>query len=278
MIKIRYISDLHIDECPIPDKIINNSKNIGADICIIAGDICSPFDNKYERIIDKMSKIHAKVFIVSGNHEYYNDNNFKKRDTSLDVGANATISRSHFREFEETDNKIGDIAGKFINVHFLQKTSIIYKNIRFMGCTLWSEIKNKEYGKTINDIKYIQNYSVDKYNKLHKDHSEWIIGEQYKNSGLYNTTILVTHHLPSTKLINQKYEGSISNEIFASDVFDKFENIDYIIYGHTHIKQDHLLICKKNGNAVSCHCNPRGHEYEESGWNINNCIEIKIEK
>jgi len=73
--KIRYFSDLHL-EFMKPNKIQNFLTNIppGLDeICICAGDIGNPIhpNGHYDIFMNFMSKNFKKIFVISGNHEYY---------------------------------------------------------------------------------------------------------------------------------------------------------------------------------------------------------------
>jgi predicted phosphodiesterase len=50
----------------------------------------------------------------------------------------------------------------------------------------------------------------------------------------------MTHHLPSFKLINEKYKNSKLSSLFATDLEDiiKKYKIDYWICGHSHNKNN----------------------------------------
>ena len=136
--KIRLLSDLHTELHPI---VLNFKKH--ADVVILAGDIGNPYHDNYINLLNKLSLTHEKVFVVSGNHEYYNNN------------------------IEETDLYLSNLCED--NVHFLQKQSIIYKNVKFIGCTLWSD-PDQSLCKYINDFAKIQNFTYDKYKSLHLNH------------------------------------------------------------------------------------------------------------
>jgi predicted phosphodiesterase len=239
--RIRLLSDLHLEfttrNIPFANK---------ADICILCGDIGSPFLQNYQNFLEKIASEHELVLIISGNHEYYGK-----------------------KTMNETENKINDVINNINinnnnnNIQYLQKKTYIYKNIIFIGCTMWSEIIDDKLVPNINDIKYIPDLTFEKYNLLHKEHVAWINNELIKYKSDNKTICVITHHLPSYKLIHNKYKGSRDNVIFASRVLEHFDdfNINYWFYGHTHQAQYHSI------NKVQCFCNPFGYEHENSNWN-----------
>ena len=72
--KIQYLSDLHLELMSthkfskLCEKIIPK-----CDILVLAGDIGDPLhhNDRYKFFLHSMSKKFKKVFLVSGNHEYY---------------------------------------------------------------------------------------------------------------------------------------------------------------------------------------------------------------
>ncbi len=222
--KIRLLSDLHIEQRPVP--ILNFKKQ--ADVCILAGDIGNPNHENYELLLNMLSLTHDKVFVITGNHEYYNN--------TLDID-------DHIKLLCED------------NVHFLQMDSIIYKNVKFMGCTLWSN-PDRTLSKYMNDFNYIKDFNIDIYIDTHLKHKKWIKSELISDI----KTCVITHHLPLTCLIDEKYKDNPLNSFFASDV-DIF-NADYVCYGHTH-QENHMKI-----QNTLFYCNPRGYEHENNIYNI----------
>lgn len=82
----------------------------------LLGDIGYPSYDNYKNFIDYHSKIFKHIFIISGNHEYY------------------TI--------ESIEIQISNITNLYDNVTYLQKSYIQIGNTLFLGCTLWTEIKD----------------------------------------------------------------------------------------------------------------------------------------
>lgn len=181
-----------------------------------------------------LSLTHDKVFVITGNHEYYNN--------TLDI-----------------DKKIKSLCED--NVHFLQMNSYHYKNVKFMGCTLWSN-PDRTLSKYMNDFNYIKDFNMDVYIDTHLKHKKWLESELGDEK-----TCVITHHLPLKCLIDEKYKKNPLNCFFASDV-DIF-NADYVCYGHTH-QENHIKI-----KDTSFYCNPRGYEHENNIYNIDYIFTIE---
>jgi predicted phosphodiesterase len=66
----QYISDIHLEHYKLEDidKVIPEKE---ANILILAGDIGYPEEIQYKTYIQKVSQIWEKVFLIAGNHEYY---------------------------------------------------------------------------------------------------------------------------------------------------------------------------------------------------------------
>ena len=231
--KIRVLSDLHLELHPLSNLNFNNQ----ADVVILAGDIGNPFESSYVHLLRKLSLTHAQVIVITGNHEYYN------------------------HTIEEVEVRMRKLCSD--NIHYLQKDVFIYQDVKFIGCTLWSAIKDESLCKYMNDFTWIKDFTFDQYCKLHEDHKLWLEEELTKP---HDKICVITHHLPLIRLTDVEYIDHPLNSFFASDIDVK--GADYWCYGHTH-KANHI----KMGCAF--YCNPRGYQDEQSGWDMD-CV-FKIE-
>jgi predicted phosphodiesterase len=243
--KIQYISDIHLEFCKNPPII-----NPVAPILCLTGDIGYPNSKIYQNFLINLNENDKfeKIFLIFGNHEYYEQNEF----------------------IEETNNKIKLFLQKnnLNKISFLNNSSEFYKEYLFVGSTLWSHISNKKY--TTNDLKYIENMTIDKYNELHKDAISFIKSEIESNKD--KNIIMLTHFLPSYKLIDEKYEAYYQyNQYFASHN-DDFINSPVVlwIYGHTHYPNTSII------NNITLVCNPIGYpgENENENKDFEKIIEI----
>ena len=249
---IRCLSDLHL-ELLRPDKLYNFIQQIipnKQQICILAGDIGNPYSKNYDIFMKHMDYGFKKTFVITGNHEYYNNK----------------------KTIEETNDFLKTYFVKYPNISFLNNSYEIYDNVCFVGTTLWSRITDPTF--EINDTYSIKNLNYIKYNAMNQDAISFL-EETISTISTNTDTFIITHHVPSPSLIDIKYKTPKMlpyNQWFYSDM-DKFieKNKDKIkcwVYGHTHTPS-HTL--KYNIPFV---CNPIGYLNENDNSDFNKTIEI----
>jgi len=159
------LSDIHLEfsrfgfQFEFGDIVTNN----GAKYLLMAGDIGYPDMQIYEQFIRYCSKIFEKVFIVAGNHEYY-DTDKKKYNMN------------------EIDGMIEDVISNINNVYYLNMTKYAIDNdIILLGCTLWTHVDeiNKEIvQKRMGDYRHIYIddtlITVDDTNKIFDHQFAWL--------------------------------------------------------------------------------------------------------
>lgn len=237
--RVRYFSDIHLEFIK-PNKIEQFIKKIplGTDeICILAGDIGNPYQKNYDIFMNFASKNFKKIFYIAGNHEYYNKT----------------------KTIEETNAFLEDYFQQFNNISFLNNRYEIYNEHCFIGTTLWSKITNTAY--EINDIYNIPNFDYIQYNRLNKLNVDFLQDALQKNENC----IVVTHHVPSSSLIDIKYKTNKMepyNQWFYCNMDDLIETnankIKYWIYGHTHTPSNSKM------HNIPFLCNPIGYPNENN--------------
>lgn len=247
--RIRYLSDLHLEFIK-PHKLDEFIEKIppGPDeICVLAGDIGYPCSSNYDKFMTHISNIFRKVFVIAGNHEYYN-----KKQTIIQLNI---FLEEYFCKFD--------------NISFLNNKYEIYENYCFAGTTLWSKITNPNY--EINDTKSILNYDYIQCNNLNNMCINFL--ESVVN--VNDNCIIITHHIPSESLIDDQFRNFESlpyNQWFYSDMdefIEKYKNkIKCWIYGHTHKPSDNII------NDIPFICNPVGYPNENSNTNFQKCITL----
>lgn len=186
-----------------------------------------------------VSPIYDKVIIICGNHEYYK--------------TNMTI--------EEVDYMCKDICRNMPqqNVVFLQNEIVSLPNdIDVFGGTFWTHIPQEHHHyimETINDYKYINGFTPLVSNALHNKATTAL--QEYMTLQHDNKKIIVlSHHMPSLKLIDPLYntrQNIIINNSFATDVHLADDpRIVAWVYGHTH----------KSYQNGKFYCNPIGYPGE----------------
>jgi predicted phosphodiesterase len=249
--KIRYLSDLHL-EFISPTNLQKLISKIPLpttkEICILAGDIGNPYTSNYNTFIEFINTNFIKTFIITGNHEYYH------------------ISKT----IDETNIYLENYFYKYKNITFLNNQYEDYENYRFIGTTLWSKVINPKY--EISDVDNIRNFDYIKNNSLNMLNIDFL-DDILENST--NNCIIITHHLPSNKLIDIKYKipKYLSyNQWFYCDLDYLIENnknkIKCWIYGHTHLPSTILI------NNIPFICNPLGYPNENHNYDFNKYIII----
>ncbi|WP_044211511.1 metallophosphoesterase [Flammeovirga sp. OC4] len=212
--KIQICSDLHLEFEENRKWIKENPLEVKGEILIIAGDTYY-LDQDFAELdfIQKVSTLFERVFLIPGNHEYYN-------------GFDLSITLDHY---------CMDILP---NVHLVNNYSIVIDGYRLIFSTLWSKISphNTIIERRMNDfhrIKYNgELIDIEKYNDVHKKCFDFLQSEINKPEN----KIVITHHLPSKECNHPDFYGSILNQAFCVDKTDFIlENtIQYWIYGHSH--------------------------------------------
>lgn len=210
---------------------------------ILAGDIGYPTSSNYHTFLQSCSEEYKDVFCIFGNHEYYH------------------------AEMNFIENYVCEIFKDLANVHFLlNKEYFLTDDVVLIGTTLWTNIdKNSRYivQSSMNDYNSIQKdkkcLTIDDTNNLHELSIKFLEECIKKNEN--KKVIIITHHLPTKKLIHEKYYsyGSI-NKAFYTDL-EKFiekhtKTIKLWICGHSHSSKEEAI---QETNLI---LNPIGYIHE----------------
>lgn len=224
--RIQYFSDIHLEFGPL------DVTTTDADIVIAAGDIGVGL-----QALDWLKSFGKPVIYVAGNHEFYSQE-------YLSTVANLSSSASGS------------------NVQFLEQRAWVHDGVRFLGCTLWSDLGGddneqlEELVSIVNDFRKIRYrtdlLNVDNYRRLYQESREWIFAELAKPFS--GKTVVVTHHAP-TPWSWRDSPGQIKRHAYCNDlreVLHRFE-IAAWFHGHTHAVSDYRC----SGTRILC--NPRGY-------------------
>jgi len=234
------ISELRssILEPKAPSHFVETPLFSSDDVCILAGDIGSPYSNIYDTFMKHIHKCFVKTFVIAGNHEYYHKSN----------------------TMVETNQYMEDYFLQYDNITFLHNRSELYRGYHFIGSTLWSNITKPAY--TINDVIQIPDFDIQKYNGLNKKCVKFLNEEM---ESIADNCIIITHHMPSESLIHEKYKTLQMlpyNQWFYCDMnkfMEKYKDrIKCWFYGHTHCPAESIL------HGIHTLCNPIGYPNENS--------------
>lgn len=265
---LQYISDIHL-ECHDKQDKGSLSPEIFlkpvAPYLALCGDVGIPELKAYTVFLEWCSQRWKHIFLVAGNHEYYN---FRLR-------TKATL--------DEKKKLLEDISSKFPNVHFLDCNSywLQEEKIHILGCTLWTYIHDSTLemaSESMNDYKQIygeseENVVPEDIREIHCMEREWLESELEAIRAKGEKCIVLTHHLPSFQLIHEKYDGHPLNSCFATNLHPLIRDpVCVWLCGHSHTGKDLHI------NQVFCSLNPFGYPGEGvETKNREKVVEIKNE-
>lgn len=251
--QIQYISDTHLEHHDrrnegylVPSMFVKPS----APYLALCGDIGNPDLLAYEAFLRWCSMSYKLVFLVAGNHEFYNYRSPQPSDIPTRT------------------QRLKEICARYKNIVYLDCTShsLEQYNLRILGCTLWSDTSEGDEAKIItymNDARNIHAEGTEplvphRMTALHKQHKEWLSKEIQAAKKAGESVLVLTHYLPSFQLIHEKYQGHPLNLCFASNCEDLLvDPVKAWICGHSHTG------VKKEINGVLCVMNPYGYPGEK---------------
>jgi hypothetical protein len=249
---IQYVSDIHLE---FHDK--QNKGALSPEMFVkpvapylaLVGDIGIPELSSYKVFLQWCSKNWKKVFLVAGNHEYYN--------VRCPVKTDMASKKEQIRLACEG----------LPNVHFLDCSSVYFPehNVRILGCTFWSDIPDEIKQKALlymNDARQIlyeneMPLTPHLFSELHSKEKEWLDKEIQSCQERNERCLVLTHYLPSFELIHEKYQGHFLNCCFASHSDNLFRPpVVAWICGHTHTGM------RKSIQGIPVVLNPFGYPHE----------------
>ncbi|WP_024905192.1 metallophosphoesterase [Robbsia andropogonis] len=265
--KLLVLSDLHNEFEPLLPDAAAVSR---ADIVVLAGDIYTK--NRSVEWAQSFVNDSAKpIILVAGNHEFY---------------------RGHF---DRTLKKLRD-AARGTNVHFLEDEEVTLNDVRFLGCSLWTDFKLYENDMSpavcmrsaqsaMSDFRLIR--ATESFRKLypadtvrrHETSRAWL--QRALDKPFAGSTVVVTHHAPSPRSIDIQFDGDELTPAYASDLEKLMgESVDVWIHGHMHTSFDYVVgsddATGSRGTRVVC--NPRGYAPDHFNPEFNPGLLIEVQR
>ncbi|HYE36474.1 metallophosphoesterase [Methylocaldum sp.] len=224
--RIQYFSDIHLEFGSL--EVVPTD----ADVVVAAGDI-----GIGRQGLDWLKSFRKPVVYVAGNHEFY--------------------SQEHLSTLA---NLSGGAGGS--NVQFLERRAWEYNGVRFLGCTLWSDLGGEdndqlqELVSIVNDFRKIRyradTLSAESYLQLHRESRHWLFDELAKP--FPGKTVVVTHHAP-TPWSWRDNPGHLKRYAYCNDLKEVLHSFEIAawFHGHTHAVSDYRCA----GTRILC--NPRGY-------------------
>lgn len=237
--KLLILSDVHIEFGNF------NPPENDATVVILAGDI--HFGD--QGVAWAAEKFKGKeVIYVIGNHEYYR-------------GA-----------IPEVTEKIRARAAG-TNVHVLENDELRIDQVRFLGCTLWSDFKlfhnlDRAVFKAQNMMNDFRLIRLSRLNRTlepldtenwHKQSKNWLEEKITPHPNDNLKTVVITHHAPSSRSVPAQHKSDHLSAAFASEMDDFIldKEIDLWVHGHIHTSFDYHI------GKTRIICNPRGYVAHE---------------
>ncbi|SOE63547.1 3',5'-cyclic AMP phosphodiesterase CpdA [Burkholderia sp. D7] len=261
--KLFVVSDLHNEFEPFAADAEAVAR---ADVVVLAGDIHTK-DRSVEwarAFVDDPAK---PVVLIAGNHEFY---------------------RGHF---DYTLDKLRERA-RDTNVHFLENDALVLGDVRFLGCSLWTDFElydndissaicMRDAQSAMSDFRLIR--ATSSYRRLypadtvrrHELSRAWLrdsLSEQFAGR-----TVVVTHHAPSAGSIDLQYAGDSLTPAYASNLEDLMgPSLPVWIHGHMHTSFDYIVSPNPEGIGTRVICNPRGYSPKHLNPDFNPSLIVEV--
>jgi Icc-related predicted phosphoesterase len=255
--KLWILSDLHIDVNPghpleLPDP------RPAHDVLIIAGDICQGMSQGVRFIVEQ--GLNAKpVLYVGGNHEFYGHDRWQE----LEAG------RAE--------------AAKHANIHVLERDRIMIGGMEFLGCTLWTDYTYAGVEQQAAAMQWAARRMSD-HRVITAGRSAWSpahaleehlgsrawLSEQLAN-GSPASRVVITHHAPSRRSVQERYRAGLLSAAFATDLDDLIAKTGLWVHGHLHAPADYRL------GGARILANPRGYVRLDEHRAFNPALIVEVE-
>ncbi len=263
-LRVQYASDLHLELGGGPFQTILKPV---APVLALAGDIGRPDLPEYRNFMAYCSSNWERVFVIAGNHEFYNKSTAKKWSYSPPH----TVDMRH--------DMCAKVAAAFPNITFMNRDRVEYKGVSFLGCTLWTDLSDPFHaelaGRHMNDYHVITEdgkapITPATTTAWHRTDRAWLAYEISSSADMGLPTVVITHHLPSTRMNSERWADHPLNPAFSSNCDDLMRPpVRVWIAGHTHTGMTY----RNAANVMGC-VNPRGYPGEQgTGY----CRELFVE-
>lgn len=218
MTKIQYASDLHLEFAENSHYLKEHPIQPVGDVLVLAGDTGYLGDQNYSvhPFWDWASDNFRQVIVCLGNHEFYKFYDL----ASLPDGTDVAIRP---------------------NVHYYYNKVVRVDDIDIVVSTLWSHIDASNAFKAercVSDFhRIIYHDEILDWQHFNNEHIRCLrFIQEAVSTNRARKKVVVTHHVPSFKLMATEFDGSAINGAFTVELSDYIEHsgIDYWIYGHSH--------------------------------------------
>ncbi|MDP3256719.1 metallophosphoesterase [Bosea sp. (in: a-proteobacteria)] len=253
--RLLVVSDVHLEFGPF----VFPKPMPEFDVAVFAGDMHRPIVAALDWMADQREDgplLGRQIVYVAGNHEFY------KSEMKGNLAAGAEQAAA-------------------VGIHLLQRRTVIIGDVRFIGCTLWTDYRLLGTpkpsmvfaGQELNDHRLIR-YREEggHYSRFMPWHAaaEHRLDLAFIRSELGKLhdgpTIVVTHHAPHPRSVQPRHQGSALSPAFVSDLSALIEDFqpELWIHGHDHGSHDYRVgRTRVLANQAGY---PNVHGYRENPW------------
>lgn len=250
MVKLRYISDIHLEFLKTFPRILNLDYQ-NESLCLL-GDIGYAYSQIYHDFIKYTSDNWKNVFVIYGNHENYCPNYGKYKDvftmTEIEKCAEQFPKNVHFL------NNKSILLDKITNEIITERSSL--NTIKIIGSILWSDI-NSFAGTKMNDYRMIYKSVGAKLTPIDtrqffQINKQFILDEIKKDLDIQ--CVLLTHHGVHEEICNDYYAGGKLTSAYSTTIYELslIKNLIACINGHTHANIDTFFPATKIRLLANC--------------------------
>ena len=249
--RLQIMSDLHLDK---PGSGGAPPLAGGVEMVLVAGDTCEGLVKAVEHL-RRAYPAPTEIVMVAGNHELWS-------------------KRLDFEEHWE----MGHLAAERHGVHLLENSILIWRGVRLLGCTLWTdyelfgarmrEVAMHTAADTMLDHRRIkwsrapwQRFRPAEARILHRQSRSFLEAELAKPH--HGPTVCISHHAMTMEAVAPAFRDSIVTAAYASEMTAMIDALqpNLIVTGHTHYTMD---LVRGRSRLVS---NPAGYLGETRSFN-----------
>ncbi|KAB8074638.1 hypothetical protein BDV29DRAFT_156406 [Aspergillus leporis] len=181
----------------------------------------------YRDFIQKQTNQFELVFLVLGNHKFYN--------------GTFTAGLEKARQLEQEPS----LNGRLVLLH-QKRYNIPGPGVTILGCTLWSKLppdSAETVRSRVQDFKQIEDWTAHDHSVAHVSDLAWLLEEMRQVDGEAENSksvLVATHHAPSLQRTSSpQYAQSPWRFAFATDVLSQVSSrVRIWLFGHTHYTTD----------------------------------------
>lgn len=227
-VAIQIMSDLHL-EVGAGEQYADFAVPRKAPYLLLGGDVGNLSNYEaYLAFLRRMTDIFDRVFLVLGNHDFFNQTHAaglaaaRRLEAEPALGGRLTLlQQDRF-----------DLPGTAVTL---------------LGCTLWTHVPDEAAAivrATVQDYKHMKDWSVEAHNRCHTEDLAWLqaqvadVRREAGETGAAPRTIVVaTHHAPAKANTSKpQHRDNPWHSGFSTEVLGAgdWRPVQYWVFGHTH--------------------------------------------